>query len=236
VKFEKAALFVNSTSDTEGDFSVVLMVDDDEMLLQMLCASVVEQYPNLLVLGVVFPEQVREIISLLYFDVFVSDINMPGLWGDKLITYVKQASPTTFSVAMTGCNMETAFAAGRAQPDRFFDKNRDFNALLSSFPEGLIEAKRRRERLFARFLEGNEGGIASLRNSHWRERAQLKLNLGFSLTEFIQSRRLVRALALLKLKPNLTWELLAILSGYSAPHRLRKYMEDITSFVNIQKL
>lgn len=231
--FPKAEIYVNKNADLIQEFTSALVIDDDATLCRMLCISLAVDFKNAVVLGLSRPEPSIEIINRLCLDLLITDINMPGLWGDKVIAHAKKASPTTFTTAMTGYSLETAYAAGKVGPDLFFDKHRGVDPLMASVGEGFAEAERRRKIIFSKYLAQETDAPPAIQK-HWRERASLKNSLGYSLTEYYQSKRNLRALALLKLRnKNMTMEDLTIFAGHSSSQRLNENLADLESYINI---
>ena len=229
----RADIFAHPDSNIFEEFSAVVVLDDDAMLCRMMCESLADRFRNTVVLGFIHPETSLPVINQLYFDIVISDINMPGLWGDKIIAQVKNISPTTFTAAMTGFSIETAYAAGKAQPDFFFDKNKGMDPLWPALEKGFKTAKERRERIFSTYLDES---LTAFSKPHWRERGELKQHLGFSLTEYFRSIRTIKAMALLKLKKNMTQEELAIISGHSSSQYLKENLKEISRHITLPDL
>jgi CheY-like chemotaxis protein len=229
VKDDRAELFVHPESNIFEDFRSAVVIDDEAMVCRMMCETVADRFRNTLVFGFCFPEAGQRLVNRLYVDLVISDINMPGLWGDRIIAHVRGASPTAFTVAMTGCSMDTAYAAGKAQPDFFFDKNKGMDPLWPALEQGFRTARERRDKIFSRYL--NES-LTAFTKPHWRDRMELKQHLGYSLTEYYRSLKTVKALALLKLnKPLMTQEDLTIISGFSSYQYLKDELAHLSSVV-----
>jgi CheY-like chemotaxis protein len=231
----KLNLYFNPKSNVYGDVNTVIVVDDDEAINRMLCLAITDAHPQIIAVGCIKPERCLPLFLHLYFDILISDINMPGLMGDKVIEALRNYSPTTFTMAMTGYSMDSAFIAGKAHPDFFLDKNKGFSILVSEIGKG-IQAALMRQKLVLNSLE-KEASLPpqekDYRFRHWRKRRLMKQFLGFSPNTMAQSRGLLKALTLLSGRKKLTKETIAYCSGFSSYQRMRRHLKKIAPFFNI---
>jgi DNA-binding NtrC family response regulator len=217
----------NPDSDIFAEFHTIFIVDDDEMLLSMFSQSILQNHKETVVVKTSQPRQAMEALHHLYFDVVISDINMPGLMGDKIISELKVCSPTTYTIAITG-RIDTAFIAGKCQPDAFLDKNKGFDAVTSVIENGIQESRKRRARILKTHAE-NEST-----KRHWRNFERVKNELGSSPTDVINSRKKIKAIAFIQKHPwKLQKEQIATYSGYSSYQKLMSSIEIIAPLFSL---
>ncbi len=226
---DKIEIHSNPSADVYRDTKSVIIIDDDISVNRMLCMAVIDEYPDIIALGATHPEKAILLFKEIYFDVMITDINMPGLQGDLVIEQMRNSSPTTFIMAMTGHTMETAFIAGRAKPDFFLDKNKGFDNLLMSISKGIDESDKKQKNIIS--TQGSSDEMMS--SSHWRIRKKLKQSLGFPIKKIEESRRLIKALSILASDKGLTHEEIAFCTGFSSYQRLKTHFNNILPLLNL---
>src|ERR1035437_1179439 len=87
----------------------ILLVDDDVRVVSALHRSLYRDYRIEIAAG---PGDALDALAHTAYAVVVSDLQMPGMNGIDLLTTVKEASPDTVRVLLTGqADLETAIAA-----------------------------------------------------------------------------------------------------------------------------
>ena len=231
----KADLFYNTKTDVYGDTFNLLVLDDEAEVNRMLCMTIADTYPELIVLSCVHPARALSLMNELYFDILITDINMPALRGDAVIEQVRRRSPTTYIMAMTGHTMESAFIAGKAKPDFFLDKNKGFAPLIDDINKGIQASLSRQIKVLSAVNQKSDPEEAS-QHLHWRERKKLFNALGFKPREISQSRELVKAIAILSGLKEMTKEEIAFCTGFSSYQRLLNQLNVLSGFITLPSL
>ncbi|MFH0921438.1 MAG: response regulator [Fibrobacterota bacterium] len=218
----------NPDSDIFAEFHTILIIDDDEMLLSLLTQSILQNHTETVVVNTSQPRLAMEALRHLYFDVLISDINMPALMGDKIISEAKACSPITYTIAITG-RIDTAFMAGKCQPDAFLDKNKGFNTVSNVIETGIEESKKRRANILKNHADNDEPA-----KKHWRDFERLRNELGNTQTDVINSRKKIKAIAFMQRRPwKLQKEQIATYSGYSSYQKLTSAVETVAAIFSI---
>jgi len=193
--------YANSNPDLTKAFRSLLLIDDEPMLCDSLGTEIAETFPNLLVGCVRESQAAFEMCGRLYFDVIVSDIRMPKIPGDKLIPELRKQTPTSYIIAMTSFGPETAFLAGKADPDEFYQKGPRAERLLKMVKRGVEKAKSRREE--------HDWGNYCLKTETFlniqdnEKRSSIRERVGYSRRDYDDMRKATRAIYALKIgKPN----------------------------------
>ena len=82
-------IIINEGSIVENEFRAVLVVDNDKSVCEVICKTLKEILLEAVIFGCCCPLGCPRLASRLYFDVAVCDIDMPGLYGDKLINMLR---------------------------------------------------------------------------------------------------------------------------------------------------
>ncbi|OGK04786.1 MAG: hypothetical protein A2487_09785, partial [Candidatus Raymondbacteria bacterium RifOxyC12_full_50_8] len=215
--------FLGEKADFKKVFRSVLVVDDDDLFLGTLCEAIVRSQPNTVVFSCLEPEHSLALLEQAYIDVCISDINMPGMSGDKVILSVKEASPTTYTIAVTGHTFDAAFKAGRCNPDFFIDKNKGFQVILAGLKKGFAESLERRKTAFVGYYDEVRGVIGK-EPDDWRFKRSIKDALGYSFKDFLDFRKRIKAVGLQLIRPHFTMEEKAFILGYSSTRLLKEHV------------
>jgi DNA-binding NtrC family response regulator len=84
----------------------VLIVDDEKDIVHTLYRGFVLSKSGYEVATATKPSEAIEKINEKQFDLVISDINMPEMDGFQLLSYIKQTSPKTHVIIMTGYGSE----------------------------------------------------------------------------------------------------------------------------------
>lgn len=215
--------FINESSDLTRELRALLVVDDEPMFCEMLCETLSDALLDTMVIGCCCSDKCPELARNLYFDVVVSDMDMPGLNGNDLLRQIQQDSPTTYRIAATAHNWEMAYLAGRCQPDFFYHKTMPIDTLIAKAGEGLAVAARKREIAYPGVAHIN----SLLQKSTWRRRKTAGKRLGFKAKHFRTSRSIITALSLLRLRKDLSEDEVAILAGFFQPQKMREKLKKL---------
>jgi len=99
----------------------LLIVDDQKAICELLEITFRKEGHRVEVAN--SPEAARRRIESQIFDIIISDIRMPGGSGVDVLRYVKEVSPSTFFILITGVpTLETAIDAVNAGADRYVIK------------------------------------------------------------------------------------------------------------------
>jgi two-component system, cell cycle sensor histidine kinase and response regulator CckA len=83
----------------------VLIVDDDETILRVVSAYF-DRNNEYEVLATSSPQEALEIVRSTPVDLLISDIMMPGMLGSTLFHQIKQISPKTICILISGYGEE----------------------------------------------------------------------------------------------------------------------------------
>ena len=93
----------------------VLIVDDDEDIAEALEDTVISLYDNMVSVKVCLKsDDALAYIKENPLDLLITDLRMPGMFGDSLIYEAKKVNPGIFCVICTGCPSLTTAMAARA--------------------------------------------------------------------------------------------------------------------------
>ena len=82
-----------------------LIVDDDETILGVISAYL-NRYDEYEVLATSSPQKALEIVKSTPIDLLISDIMMPGMLGSRLFQEIRQISPETICILISGYGEE----------------------------------------------------------------------------------------------------------------------------------
>ena len=135
----------------------ILFVDDEEYILDIAQQIFAER--DITILTALGADEALDIIRKHEIAVLVSDNHMPGMKGIDLLSRVKDLSPDTVKILMTGfADLETALdAINRVEVFRFIVKPWENTQLV-----GLVEDALERFRLIKSILRGDENMMRSL--------------------------------------------------------------------------
>ena len=107
----------------------ILLVDDDVRVVSALQRSLYRDYRIEIAAG---PADALDAIAQTSYAVVVSDLQMPGMSGVDLLATVKEASPDTVRILLTGkADLDTAIAA--------VNEGNVFRFLTKPCPQGLLK-------------------------------------------------------------------------------------------------
>lgn len=82
----------------------ILVVDDDESNREVV-AEMLFELGNPEVMVAVNGQRALALVNLCYFDLLITDRQMPGMFGEELISRAKNIRPAMKAVLMTGGNL-----------------------------------------------------------------------------------------------------------------------------------
>lgn len=151
----------------------VLFVDDEALILQTI--QRILRHTDLEVLTADGAREAMAILDARRVDVLVTDIDMPGMDGLELITWVRQHHPTTVRMVLSGAGtLERALEAiNVGEVHRFFAKPfdaRTFRSALEALAERILRlrqdgedrARTRRRDMLVRWAEERHPGIGTI--------------------------------------------------------------------------
>src|SRR5579871_6483238 len=107
--------------DTPRESAHILVVDDERSICELLEITFRKEGHRVEVANTV--EAAKRKLESQIFDIVISDVRMPGADGLELLKFVKEVSPTSFFLLITGVpTVETAIAAINAGADRYVIK------------------------------------------------------------------------------------------------------------------
>ena len=93
----------------------VLVVDDDEDIAEAVQDTVDRLYAGMVETSfITSPEEALSLIKENPLDILITDLRMPGMFGDSLIYEAKKVNPGLFCIICTGCPSLTTAMAARA--------------------------------------------------------------------------------------------------------------------------
>ncbi|MEZ6042002.1 MAG: response regulator [Planctomycetaceae bacterium] len=115
----------------------VLFVDDDPAWLNAIRRIVRRSNPQWDVHYIEDGFAALELIDRLGFDVIVSDLNMPGLRGDSLLTQVAEAHPEILRFMLSGATQADCGQSEHILAMEFIDKDAPASDLLFRIARGV---------------------------------------------------------------------------------------------------
>ncbi len=115
----------------------VLLVDDEEIILHYLKRSIRNEGYEIITAP--SGKEAIEIIKEKDIAVIVTDVTMPGMRGIELLKHLKEHSPDTFRIVLTG-NTDTQSAVdaiNKGEAHRFINKPWDDDILKQTIREGI---------------------------------------------------------------------------------------------------
>jgi DNA-binding NtrC family response regulator len=100
----------------------VLLVDDDAVTLQGLSELLSRRLPDIEIQGATSAERALILMALERFDIILSDVRMPGMDGLGLLQEIRNLSPETLVILMSGCEVERRDEAIRLGAWSFVEK------------------------------------------------------------------------------------------------------------------
>src|SRR5579859_5370480 len=120
------------------DVAHILVVDDERSICELLEITFRKEGHRVEVANTV--EAAKRKLESQIFDIVISDVRMPGADGLELLKFVKEVSPTSFFLLITGVpTVETAIAAINAGADRYVIKDHDLVDQLRRAVGGVAE-------------------------------------------------------------------------------------------------
>src|SRR5579859_4830134 len=106
------------------DVAHILVVDDERSICELLEITFRKEGHRVEVANTV--EAAKRKLESQIFDIVISDVRMPGADGLELLKFVKEVSPTSFFLLITGVpTVETAIAAINSGADRYVIKDHE---------------------------------------------------------------------------------------------------------------
>ncbi|MCA9062305.1 MAG: response regulator [Planctomycetaceae bacterium] len=121
-----------------NDSMSVLFVDDDRWWLNALRRVVRKSRPHWEAHFVDDGFEALNLSSTTTFDVVVSDLNMPGMRGDRLLDHVARTSPETLRFVLSAGTAEQYDAGNDVAPAEFIPKESAPGDLLSRIDRGIM--------------------------------------------------------------------------------------------------
>jgi two-component system response regulator PilR (NtrC family) len=130
--------------ETVRDTAHILVVDDERSICELLEITFRKEGHRVEVANSV--EAAKRKLESQIFDIVISDVRMPGADGLDLLKFVKEVSPSSFFLLITGVpTVETAIAAINAGADRYVIKDHDLVDQLRRAVGGVAENLRWRK-------------------------------------------------------------------------------------------
>src|SRR5262249_49517050 len=127
-----------ATKETGKELPHILVVDDEKSICELLEITFRKEGHRVEVANTV--EAAKRKLESQIFDIVVSDVRMPGADGLDLLKFVKEVSPSSFLLLITGVpTVETAIAAINAGADRYVIKDHDLVDQLRRAVRGVAE-------------------------------------------------------------------------------------------------
>ncbi|HET9804429.1 MAG TPA: sigma-54 dependent transcriptional regulator [Candidatus Acidoferrum sp.] len=124
--------------DMVRDVAHILVVDDERSICELLEITFRKEGHRVEVANTV--EAAKRKLESQIFDIVISDVRMPGADGLDLLKFVKEISPSSFFLLITGVpTVETAIAAINAGADRYVIKDHDLVDQLRRAVNGVAE-------------------------------------------------------------------------------------------------
>jgi len=118
----------------------VLIVDDDRQIRKVLARILSRS--DCEVSAAATGEEAIDIIGQEYFDLVLTDINLPGISGNQVLKEVKRKSPSTAVIIMAGYgSLETAIQCIKLGADDFLQKPFDTDHLIKVVLQALERGK-----------------------------------------------------------------------------------------------
>lgn len=89
------------------EFSI-LVVEDDAITLEYLCSTLAFKYPDLNILKAFDGMEGMEIFEAHSPQLVITDLNMPGMDGNQMVSRIRSINPDTRFIALTGYMEKTA--------------------------------------------------------------------------------------------------------------------------------
>lgn len=122
----------------------ILIVDDDDALMKQLVERLC--HVGFDASGVTDPHEVKQVIARDAIDLVLTDVEMPGLRGPDLLSWLHQAHPSVLCVVMTAFgSIELAVQCVQAGASDFLAKPFPFELLRRAIERALTERSMRRE-------------------------------------------------------------------------------------------
>ncbi len=122
-----------------------LLIVDDDVTFTLMVKKLLEKH-RYQVTTVFSPEEVKQIIRKEFYDVVLTDLRMPGLSGLDLIKLIKQESPDTQIIMMTGyADITTAIQSIKQGAFNYIPKPFQPEELLNLIREALEYGKKNRK-------------------------------------------------------------------------------------------
>lgn len=208
-------VYISAKSDSYNSFQSLLVVDDHLDFLAMIGDLITGSHPNTLVVTCSHPKKAITLFDMLFFDILLSDMNMPGYRGDEFIRLVRRASPMTHILAITAGGTDFVIRAGHAgvQPEDFFEKNCNTIALEKRIKILLAEVSPKQNGILNR--------IHSANLNSYKRKQRMDESLGLSERNYEIFRKRINAIALLEMRlPSINKSELAFLAGYSTYQKM----------------
>lgn len=230
--WECIELHRNSKLDPDRPLSTALVVDDEECLCRFYGEAVCEEMPQTVAFSAPNPLRALALADLLYFDLVVSDIMLPGIRGNEFLGRIQEASPTTYTFAMTAEGTDAGYLAGLCRPDCFMRKDAGQNTLIRAMADGIVQNHTRRSSVFRAPAPSPDANAVRPAFSHWRKVRRIKKALGFHPNRILLTHKLVKALCLQLGDPQIGKETLAVYAGFSSYQRLKPHLEKLNTLLS----
>ena len=110
--------------ETTGELAHILVVDDEKSICELLEITFRKEGHRVEVANNV--EAAKRKLEGSLYDIIISDVRMPGETGVELLRYVREVSPDSYFVLITGVpSLETAIAAANEGANRYVIKDHD---------------------------------------------------------------------------------------------------------------
>src|SRR5208283_809212 len=142
--------------------SSILALDDEQDMLALLSRIICEKSSHGLTI-LSDPSELTQLLQDKFFDVVLTDLKMPGKNGIQVLEEVKQKSPQTAVIIMTGYGtIESALNATRKGAFDYITKPFRKERILHVIEQALNWQRLQKENIFLREKLGEKTGFPTL--------------------------------------------------------------------------
>ncbi|MFH0918824.1 MAG: response regulator [Fibrobacterota bacterium] len=220
------SVYVAPNIDWDKPLRSVVCVDDNEAFCESMSRYLADRLSQTIVFKSIWPECALKLVDGLYIDCLVSDMDMPGMYGDKFINAFKIKSPCTFALAITGYSIHAGYLAGQCKANSFMEKSSAtvLDDILGVVKQGLDHS---RGCIASHCRENYNPEKDAFASANWRHVKEFKEFTGYSPKEYETARRRLKAIALLMKRRN---DKVHLIAGFQSRARMMKSLEGLLDF------